>query len=95
MFPVNKFTDSDSARLSETWETMRELKRLQLLDNGVRNYSGGIYTLHKRIERLIHCGEFDYSEIRTLLKDLSVYLRDLKIVGRIEDDSAPSLQQDY
>ncbi|WP_448667138.1 hypothetical protein [Escherichia coli] len=67
-------------------QSLPELTRLRLLENGVRNYSGGISKLHERINFILFSKISDDEKILSLLEDLSIYFSELKIVVRIEDD---------
>jgi hypothetical protein len=71
-----------------------EIERLQKLENGVRNYSGGIYALHDRINTILLKDNRSSEETFSLLKDISVYLRDLKIAGKLQRDSFPHAGDD-
>ena len=64
----------------------QELSRLRKLENAVRNYSGGIFNLHDRVNSVLSSPHPHLGEIDKLLNDLSVYLRDLKVAGNIRPD---------
>ena len=65
---------------------LQEKRRLYLLENGVKNFSGGVTSLHDRIDEMLHNDCTDTEMIRTLLCDLSIYLRDLQVVGKLKPD---------
>lgn len=80
MFLIKRLKKDTQA---ERYERQR-LMRLKKLENGVKNYSGGIFSLHERVNVTL-LKENHHSEATTLLlKDISVYLRDLIIVGQLE-----------
>lgn len=84
MFFKNKFRKDIHACCYEMHETAHDVVRLQKLENAVRNYSGGIYSLHERVNTTLLNDDFNKEETALLLKDISVYLRDLKIAGQFE-----------
>ncbi len=53
---------------------------------------GGIFKLHERIRSALMSKDTNPVEILSLLKDLSVYFRDLKIVGRLEENPSTSIK---
>lgn len=63
-----------------------ERMRLQKLENGVKNYSGGIFSLHERVNATLLNENQNSETTALLLKDVSVYLRDLIIAGQLESD---------
>lgn len=65
---------------------LQEKRRLYLLENGVKNFSGGVTSLHDRIDEMLRNDCTDTEMIRTLLSDLSIYLRDLQVVGKLKPD---------
>ncbi|WP_146745470.1 hypothetical protein [Pseudocitrobacter sp. RIT415] len=65
---------------------LQEKRRLYLLENGVKNFSGGVTSLHDRIDEMLRNGCTDTEMLRTLLSDLSIYLRDLQVVGKLKPD---------
>ncbi|EIJ7508791.1 hypothetical protein LJM46_004888 [Escherichia coli] len=86
MFFKNKVQEDTHAYRYEMHEKPHEIVRLQKLENAVRHYSGGIYSLHERVNGTLLNDNFNKEETVLLLKDISVYLRDLKIVGQLERD---------
>ncbi|TNL04455.1 hypothetical protein CYD30_23670 [Kosakonia cowanii] len=92
MFLRHWFAESSNECEYEARKNMREVKRLQLLENGVKNYSGGIFKLHDRVRSVLMSKDIDPVEILSLLKDLSLYFRDLKIVGRLEEDPSTPIK---
>jgi hypothetical protein len=86
VFLKTKFRKKLSAYRHEIREKPHEIVRLQKLENAVKNYSGGIYTLHERVNTLLQNGNLNNETTALLLKDISVYLRDLKIAGQLERD---------
>ncbi|EBI6355359.1 hypothetical protein DYI69_19560 [Salmonella enterica] len=70
-------------------DIIHEIERLQKLENGVKHYSGGIYSLHDRVNTTLSGNNLNNEEILLLLKDVSAYLRDLIVVGQLEKDSFP------
>lgn len=65
---------------------LQEKRRLYLLENGVKNFSGGVTSLHDRIDEMLRNDCTDTEMLRTLLSDLSIYLRDLQVVGKLKPD---------
>lgn len=65
---------------------LQEKRRLYLLENGVKNFSGGVTSLHDRIDEMLRNDCTDTEMLRTLLSDLSIYLRDLQVVGKLNPD---------
>ncbi|MEB4673799.1 hypothetical protein MXL54_03320 [Enterobacteriaceae bacterium G50] len=65
---------------------VQEKRRLYLLENGVKNFSGGIVALRSRIDEILSNDCADVETLRILLGDLSVYLRDLQVVGQLESE---------
>lgn len=65
---------------------LQEKRRLYLLENGVKNFSGGGTSLHDRIDEMLRNDCTDTEMLRTLLSDLSIYLRDLQVVGKLKPD---------
>lgn len=65
---------------------LQEKRRLYLLENGVKNFSGGVTSLHDRIDEMLRNDCTDAEMLRTLLSDLSIYLRDLQVVGKLKPD---------
>lgn len=76
-------------------EMAREITRLQKLENAVKNYSGGIYSLHERVNTLLLNGNLNNESTVSLLNDMAIYLRDLKIAGQLEKDSFPYPRHDH
>ncbi|AGB78375.1 hypothetical protein D782_2406 [Enterobacteriaceae bacterium strain FGI 57] len=66
--------------------SLQEKKRLYLLENGVKNFSGGIINLRSRIDEFLSGDCADAEMLRILLGDLSAYLRDLQAVGQLDSD---------
>lgn len=62
---------------------LSELKRLIFLENGVVNYSGGVFNIMNRINN-VDTQDMS-SEIIMLLGDLKCYFRDIIICGRLID----------
>lgn len=71
---------------SEKHGVFRELKRLQLLENGIKYYSGGIFELHERTNYALTNKGTKPVDILSLLNDLSAYFRDLKIAGQLKEE---------
>ena len=65
---------------------LQEKRRLYLLENGVKNFSGGVTSLHDRIDEMLRNYCTDTEMLRTLLSDLSIYLRDLQVVGKLKPE---------
>lgn len=65
---------------------LQEKRRLYLLENGVKNFSGGVTSLHDRIDEMLRNDCTDTEMLRTLLSDLSIYLRDLQVVGKLKPE---------
>ncbi|MFP2240635.1 hypothetical protein ACLEX4_19215 [Pseudescherichia vulneris] len=84
MFFNNKVRKDTHAYRYEIHEKSHEIVRLQKLENAVRHYSGGIYSLHERVNTTLLNDDFNKEATALLLKDISVYLRDLKIAGQLE-----------
>lgn len=79
-------------------ESYLMLRRLELLENAVINYSGGILNIEVRIRSVLNrnavkvasSGGID-TEVMLLLKDIFVYLRDVKAHTELGDLKTPPL----
>lgn len=87
MFFIKKFKSYNNVNRYARREISNELMRLYKLENGVKNYSGGIYSLHERVNAALLNKNQKNQAIESLLKDVSNYLRDLKIAGQLDRDS--------
>ncbi|MDH6631319.1 UNVERIFIED_ORG: hypothetical protein M2355_000610 [Lelliottia amnigena] len=62
-----------------------ELKRLQILENAVINYSGGVFTLERKaLAGIVHL-ENNNPEVSEILAEIAHYLHGLIEAGRLRD----------
>lgn len=62
-------------------------RRLQLLENGVVNYGGGIFRLRAQVRTCRQRLQVDDPDTATLLKTVEGYLDGLISVGELEEES--------
>lgn len=91
----NKVRKDIHAYCYDMHEKPHEIVRLQKLENAVRHYSGGIYSLHERVNTTLLNDDFNKEATALLLKDISVYLRDLKIAGQLDRECYFHVEHEY
>jgi len=62
-----------------------ELKRLQILENAVVNYSGGVFNLERKALAGMLRLENNYPEVSEVLAEIAHYLHGLIEAGRLRD----------
>ncbi|MEA5217572.1 hypothetical protein [Enterobacter cloacae] len=63
---------------------IQEIMRLRLLQNAIIYYSGGVLNLEARISHLLEENHAVSPEIKMLLDDMALYLRDVKYFVEFE-----------